>query len=432
MNIYICSIILTELLMIAMTMHVLRYPGFDKTQKTWFTLTFVSVMICSASELAVHCGYYDSSYAVLLTIITVFQFSLSPLLAVLFSGALGLHQQARRASWFLIPSFLIQAGCAPFGYIFYFDQNGYSRGNFFIIYEIMYLISMLYLAVSLFLVGKRFHNRDSITIIMVVVVLLGGILPMTFYKINVTYISIGISACLCYIYYNDLTQQDTKKKLLSNQKQISDMQIHIISGLSNLIENRDTDTGEHVARTRKYVKTLAEYAVKDFVYTDIIDHHFIELLYSLAPLHDVGKIVVPDNILKKPGRLTPEEFNEIKKHTTAGGMVVRQILEGITAEEYNAFATDIATYHHEKWDGSGYPEKLSGEAIPLSARIMAIADVYDALTSERCYKKAMPPDEAVRIIKEESGTHFDPKLVEVFLRHQEEFTRDRISLIHPA
>lgn len=413
--------------MIAMIMHVLTYSGFNQTQKTWFTLTFISVMICSASELAVHCGYYDASYAVILTIVTVLQFSMSPMLAVLFSGALGLHKQARKASWFLIPSFLIEVCCAPFGYVFYFDQNGYSRGNLFVIYEIMYLISMLYLAISLFLVGKRFHNRDTITIIMIVVVLLGGILPMTFYKINVSYISIGISACLCYIYYNDLIQQDTKKKLLSNQKQISDMQIHIISGLSNLIENRDTDTGEHVTRTRKYVKTLAEYALKDGVYTDIIDNHFIELLYSLAPLHDVGKIVVPDNILKKPGRLTPEEFNEIKKHTTAGGMVVKQILEGITNEEYTAFATDIATYHHEKWNGSGYPEKLSGEDIPLSARIMAIADVYDALTSERCYKTAMSPDEAVRTIKDESGTHFDPKLVEVFLHHKEEFTRDMIS-----
>lgn len=131
--------------------------------------------------------------------------------------------------------------------------------------------------------------------------------------------------------------------------------------------------------------------------------------------------MVSDSILKKPGRLTPEEFEEIKKHAAAGGTVVRQILEGITDEEYTAFASDIATYHHEKWDGSGYPEKLSGEDIPLSARIMAIADVFDALTSERCYKKAMPFDKAVNIIEEGAGKHFDPKLVEVFLRHKEEF-----------
>ena len=421
MTIYICSIAITGLLMIAMIMHVLSYSGFDKTQKTWFTLTFLSIIICSDAELAVHCGYYDIAFAGLLTVVTVIQFSISPLLAVLFSGALGLHRQSRIASLFFIPSLLIEVLCAPFGLIFYFSDKGYSRGEYFVIYEILYIISLLYLAVSLIIVGKKFNHRDTLTIIMGVVVLLGGIIPMTLYKINITYVSIGISACLCYIYYNDLIQHDTKEQLVTNQRKISEMQTHMISGLSSLIENRDTETGEHVARTSRYVRTLAENAVKDGVYSDIIDEHYIELLYSLAPLHDVGKIVVSDKILKKPGKLTPEEFDEMKKHAAAGGKVVRQILEGITDEEYTSFASDIATYHHEKWNGSGYPEHLSGENIPLSARIMAIADVYDALISERCYKKAMPREKAVNIIKEESGSHFDPKLVEVFLRHKDEF-----------
>lgn len=421
MTIYICSIILTDLLMLAMMTHVLTYSGFNKTQKTWFTLTFLSVIICSGGELAVHCGYYDLALAGILTVITVIQFSIAPMLAVLFSGALGLHKQAARASWCFFISLLIQVCCAPSGAIFYFDSNGYSRGQYFIIYEVFYIISMLYLTISLIIVGKKFKHRDTLTIIMVIIVLLGGIIPMTLYKINVTYIAIGISACLCYIYYNDLIQQDMKTALITNQTKVSNMQNHIISGLSNLIENRDTETGEHVARTGKYVKTLAKNAENDGVYTDIINEHFIELLYSLAPLHDVGKIVVSDKILKKPGKLTPEEFEEMKKHASAGGEVVRQILGGITDDEYIDFASDIATYHHERWDGSGYPEHLSGDKIPLSARIMAIADVYDALTSERCYKKAMSPEKAFTIIQEESGTHFDPKLVEVFLRHKEEF-----------
>ncbi len=421
MTIYTCSIIINDLLMIAMMIHILTYSGFNKTQKTWFLLTFLSVIICSGGELAVHCGYYDPAFAGILTVITVIQFSIAPMLAVLFSGALGLHRQAMRASWCTILSLLIQICCAPFGAIFFFDSNGYSRGQYFIIYEIFYIISMLYLTVSLIIVGKKFKHRDTPTIIMIIVVLLGGIIPMTLYKTNVTYVVIGISACLCYIYYNDLIQQDMKSVLIANQTKVSNMQSHIISGLSNLIENRDTETGEHVARTGKYVKTLAENAEKDGVYTDIIDEHFISLLYSLAPLHDVGKIVVSDQILKKPGKLTPEEFEEMKKHASAGGKVVRQILSGITDDEFIDFASDIATYHHEKWDGSGYPEHLSGDKIPLSARIMAIADVYDALTSERCYKKAMSPEKAFTIIQEESGTHFDPKLVEVFLKHKEEF-----------
>ena len=421
MTTYICSIILTELLMIAMTIHVLTYSGFDRTQKTWFTLTFLSIMVCAGAELAVHCGYYAPSYAPLLTVLTVIQFSASPMLAVLFSGALGLHRQAKKASWFLLINLVIEIAFAPFGKIFYFDQSGYQRGELFVVYEILYIIGMLYLVISLIIVGKKFNHRDAQTILMIVAVLLGGILPMTFFKINVAYIAIGISACLCYIYYNDLIQQDIREALVANQKKVYGMQTHIISGLSSLIEDRDTDTGGHVARTSEYVKALAENAAKDGVYTDQIDREFISQLYALAPLHDVGKIVVPDSILKKPGRLTPEEYEEMKRHASSGGKVVRQILNGIADEQFRDFAADIATYHHEKWDGSGYPSHLAGEDIPLSARIMAIADVYDALISERCYKKSIPPEQAMTVIEEGSGTHFDPALVAVFLRHREKF-----------
>ena len=126
-------------------------------------------------------------------------------------------------------------------------------------------------------------------------------------------------------------------------------------------------------------------------------------------------------ILTEPGKLTIEEYEEMKKHAKLGGSVVREVLNGITDEEYLSVASDIATYHHEWWDGTGYSNGLTGEEIPLSARIMAIADVFDALISERCYKKPIPHLDAIEIIKEESGSHFDPKLVEVFLRHKEEF-----------
>ena len=158
-------------------------------------------------------------------------------------------------------------------------------------------------------------------------------------------------------------------------------------------------------------------------YTDEIDNHFIDLIYTLAPMHDVGKILVSDTILRKPGKLTPEEYEEMKKHASAGGDVVKDVLSGITNEEYVKFASDIATYHHEWWDGSGYPCRIKGEEIPLCARIMAIADVYDALVSERCYKKAMSPEEVFKIIARESRKHFDPKLVKVFLRHREAFKK---------
>ena len=209
--------------------------------------------------------------------------------------------------------------------------------------------------------------------------------------------------------------------ILENQKKISAMQNHVISGLANLIENRDTDTGGHISRTSAYVKKLSEFAREDGVYTEQITDHFITLMYTLAPMHDIGKILVPDNILKKPGRLTAEEFEQMKKHASLGGKVVSEVLDGITNEEYLAFASDIASGHHEKWDGNGYPFGLKGEQIPLPARIMAIADVFDALISRRCYKEAMPVEQAFEVIREGAGTHFDPNLVQVFLNHRQDF-----------
>ncbi|MBQ3791866.1 MAG: HD domain-containing protein [Clostridia bacterium] len=216
-------------------------------------------------------------------------------------------------------------------------------------------------------------------------------------------------------------QQDILAELVANQKSVSSLQEHIISGLANLIENRDLETGEHITRTSAIVKALAENAKRDGVYAEQLTDRFIGFLVTLAPMHDIGKIVVSDVILKKPGKLTPEEFEQMKRHADVGGDVVREVLNGITDEEYVSFAADIATYHHERWDGTGYPKGLKGEEIPLSARIMALADVFDALVSERCYKKPMSPEEAFEIIAQESGSHFDPYLAKVFLDHREDF-----------
>ena len=256
---------------------------------------------------------------------------------------------------------------------------------------------------------------------MVFVVMVAAIIPLILYKVYTDYLGIGLCASLCYIYYNDLIQEDKHEQLVANQQRMQQMQVHTISGMANLIESRDLETGEHVSRTSQYVKTLAECARRDGVYADAISDHFISTLYMMAPMHDIGKIVVPDHILKKPGRLTAEEFDEIKRHASEGGRVVREVLSGVADEDYVALASDVATYHHERWDGTGYPAVLAGEAIPLSARIMAIADVYDALISERCYKNPMSKEDAFEIIRQESGTHFDPKLAAVFLDHREAF-----------
>ena len=423
MTLYMGGIILTELMMLALAIHVLNYTGFTRAQKRWYLCTFCAIMICAAAEfVAVHFNSRGPGFAVPLTVVTVFQFSLTPLLPVFFSGALGMRREATIAGAVFSLNALAQIISAPFGWIFSFDSTGtYVRGKLYIIYETFFLASLVFLIVSLFIVGKRFRHRDFWTIFMVFVVMAAAIIPMILFKIYTDYIGIGICACLCYIYFNDLIQEDIQTELIANQNRITSMQEHIISGLANLIESRDVETGEHVSRTSSYVRALAECARQDGVYTDQLTDHFIEMLYKLAPMHDIGKIVVSDQILKKPGRLTTDEFELMKQHASAGGTVAKDILAGVTDDEYLAFAIDIATYHHEKWDGSGYPNHLSGEQIPLSARIMAIADVFDALVSERCYKKPIPVDEAFEVIQSESGSHFDPKLVDVFIRHRDEF-----------
>ena len=429
MSFYMSIIIITELLMLAMTLHVITYSGFTKIEKFWYLVTFISIMICTAAEFAVHCGVYDVKFAPVLTVLTVIQFSLAPLLGVMFSGALGLHKQARITSIVFSLNLLVEIAAAPFGKIFYFNNEGYFRGEWFLVYEAFYIVSLVYLIISLIIVGKRFRHRDFYTIGMIIIILIAGIVPMTLYRINVTYIAVAISASICYIYYNDLVQQDIKEELVINQRKMTAMQEHIISGLANLIENRYMETGEHILRTGEFVRLLAESARADGVYADVIDDHFIMLLNTLAPMHDIGKIVVSDRILKKPAKLDVDEYNEMKRHAEVGGDVVREVLNGITDKSYQDFAADIATYHHEWWDGTGYPKNLKGEEIPLSARIMAIADVFDALVSERCYKKPIPIDVAFNIIANESGTHFDPKLVEVFLNHRKEFEKTAIKAL---
>ncbi|MCR5136558.1 MAG: HD domain-containing protein [Oscillospiraceae bacterium] len=422
MTFYTCITILTELIMLAMMIHVCTHSAFTKSQKKWFLLTFAAVMCCAAAEYAVHCGFYDPKYAIPLTVITVLQFSTSPLLGIFFSEALGRNRNRNAAVViFYCINLLAECVAAPFGWIFSFGAEGYTRGPLFLIYEAFYFVSLLYLLISMVHVGRNFRHRDQGTIVMILIILVAGIVPMTLFKIQITYLAIAISAGLSYIYYNDLIQQDIQTKLISDQETISQMQERIISGLANLIENRDLETGEHVTRTSEFVRMLSEFARADGVYPERLNDHAISLIYRAAPLHDVGKIVVSDDILKKPGRLTEEEFGQMKRHAAEGGRIVREVLGSVADSDYLSIAEEIASCHHERWDGKGYPAGLAGEEVPLSARIMAIADVFDALVSERCYKKAMPAEKAFEIIREEAGTHFDPLLVRVFLDHSAAF-----------
>jgi response regulator RpfG family c-di-GMP phosphodiesterase len=196
----------------------------------------------------------------------------------------------------------------------------------------------------------------------------------------------------------------------------------MILAMASLAETRDHETGNHIRRTQHYVRALAEAMKEHEAYSGELSDELVDLLYKSAPLHDIGKVGIPDSILLKPGKLEPEEFEVMKGHAALGQAAIA------TAERYMgsttpflSLAKEIAHTHHEKWNGTGYPRGLKGEEIPIGGRIMAIADVYDALVSERIYKPAMPHEQAVDIIIKDSGKHFDPGIVQVFARIAPQF-----------
>ena len=195
-----------------------------------------------------------------------------------------------------------------------------------------------------------------------------------------------------------------------------------IMAMASLAETRDNETGNHIRRTQNYVRALAQKLRDHPRFRAQLDDDTIELLYKSAPLHDIGKVGIPDAILLKPGKLTPEEFEVMKTHTTLGRDAILAAERLINAPStFLRLAREIAHFHQEKWDGSGYPEGLAGEAIPVSARLMAVADVYDALIARRVYKPPFPHDEAVQIIRAGRDQHFDPDMVDAFVAVQGEF-----------
>ncbi|SCM81027.1 Response regulator receiver:Metal-dependent phosphohydrolase HD domain protein [uncultured Sporomusa sp.] len=192
--------------------------------------------------------------------------------------------------------------------------------------------------------------------------------------------------------------------------------------MANLIEYRSLESGEHVKRTRELTQLLIMELLKKQNYRQQLIDCDYSVLIKAVPLHDIGKIGIPDNILLKPGRLTPEEFAVIKTHTVIGSEIIKSLL--VSGEDvYLNHCYDICRFHHERWDGNGYPANLAGTDIPLSARIVAVVDVYDALVSERCYKRAHTHEEALTIIRETSGTQFDPNIVNALLQIEDQFKR---------
>ena len=211
-------------------------------------------------------------------------------------------------------------------------------------------------------------------------------------------------------------------EVLKRTREVAAIQDVTILAMASLAETRDSDTGNHIRRTQFYVKALAEklrgHSRFGWFLTDIN----INMLFKSAPLHDIGKVGIPDRILLKPGRFEPHEFEIMKAHTTLGRDAIVHAENALgTNVDFLSFAKSIALSHQEKWDGSGYPQGLAGDDIPIAARLMAVADVYDALISRRVYKEGMPHEKAVLIMIEGRGTHFDADMLDAFVEIQEEF-----------
>lgn len=217
--------------------------------------------------------------------------------------------------------------------------------------------------------------------------------------------------------YNENLQDIVREKT----RTVLELQNSVLSTVAELVECRDAVTGGHIHRTQNYLRFLLDEMSRQHVYSREISQWEPDSLLLSAQLHDVGKIMVPDVILKKPGKLTPEEFDLMKQHPAQGAVIIEMIERNTTEKTFLRHAKIFALHHHEKWDGSGYPSGLSGNGIPLQGRLMAIADVYDALVSKRPYKNPMPPGQARQIIHEGSATHFDPALVGVFLAVAHQF-----------
>lgn len=213
-------------------------------------------------------------------------------------------------------------------------------------------------------------------------------------------------------------------------EEIAHMQNGLIHVLADLVESRDKNTGDHVLKTAAYVRLILNKMRDKGLYPDILTDDYITDVINSAPLHDVGKIMVSDTILNKPGRLTDEEFAVMKSHTTAGNQIIASAMSLVSDSGYLKEAKNLATYHHERWDGKGYPSGKAGEEIPLSARVMAIADVFDALISKRSYKEPFTFEKSMEIIKEGAGTQFDPQIAEIFIEAEDEVRE--ISRMHES
>jgi len=344
------------------------------------------------------------------------------------------------ASFFILYEFVINSAGTieqiPFIFfvtIFLFSLLPDFKPQIFIPYAILYFIVTAYILMSKNqnineYFGVQSHVLNIFLILLVTKILLYNSKVRTFvntYQINRLNENLVLANKEIENKKEELRKynKDLEKMVVIKTQRIVVLQKTVLETVAELVESRDDATGCHVARTSGYLKILIDAVVESGLYKSETFSWDIEQMVLSAQLHDVGKIAIDDSILRKPGKLSEEEFEKMKMHTVLGGDIIKNIQKKTEEQEFLDFAFIFAVYHHEKWDGSGYPEKRKGNDIPLAARIIAIIDVYDALISERPYKKAFSHDEAVNIIREGKGTHFDPDLTELFLSISDKFIK---------
>ena len=330
-----------------------------------------------------------------------------------YDQLLGFRNKKRECLLLRIPGILslllILAGIGELTYI-QGQTTWYSMG--FSVY-VCYGTLILYYGSILYLVITR-HNRlprGKILGILSFIVIVGMILAVQMCFPEVLLTALCPTMLLLGIYIDFENPYIRKVTLQHNE---------MIDGFATMVESRDTETGGHIKRTRAYVDLMLDKMRHDRRYRAVLNRDYLENVSNAAPLHDIGKISTPDDILQKPGKLTDEEFEVMKQHAAAGGEIILHSLRDFSNPEFRQIAYEVARYHHEKYNGRGYPEGLKGEEIPMHSRIMAIADVFDAVSQRRCYRDALPVEECFSIIERGSGTDFDPDIARIFLSARDE------------
>ena len=332
----------------------------------------------------------------------------------MYDETIGLNKKDESKNlWLLVPGaislLLIVAGMGKVQYL-HGETTNYSMG--FSVY-VCFITLFLYYGVMLYLLlsRRRFLPKDKEISATSMIVIVGVVLIVQIIFPEVLLTSIGSTILLVGIYL-DFENPSIRKLTIYNQ--------NMVEGFATMVENRDDNTGGHIRRTQAYVNLMLHKMRHDPRYRDIVNVDYLNDVSNAAPLHDVGKIATPDRILQKPGKLTDEEYAIMKEHSARGGEIIKTTFKDTGTPEFRKIAFEVARFHHEKYNGKGYPDGLEGEWIPLHARVMAIADVFDAVSQKRCYRDAMPLDECFAIIEKGSGTDFDPELVKIFLNSREE------------